>query len=91
MHASFLFKSNAWHNMPLSLILIPNAFIWFPIQTQVSGVPAKKRRNSLNVHMLRKSKAFACTKGGESRSSPFGNPHRARLAGTAAQVSCKLE
>jgi hypothetical protein len=43
-----------------------------------AGVPAEKRENSLNVYMLLKSKAFACTKG-ENRGSPLCNPHRARF------------
>ena len=39
-----------------------------------AGVPAEKRGNSFSDFMLRKSKAFAYTKGGESRFSPFVTP-----------------
>ena len=49
-----------------------------------TGVPAKKRGNSLNVNMLRKGKAFAWQpKREESRFSPLGSPHRVWSAGIA--------
>ena len=57
-----------------------------PISSGFSAIPAEKRGKASIVLMLRKSKAFACTKRGESRFSPLGSPHRVRLAGTAGLI-----
>ncbi len=52
---------------------------------QLTGIPAKKRGNTFPVYMLRKSKAFACTKREESRFSPLGSPHRVMFRGAVVQ------
>src|SRR3990167_7781260 len=58
-----------------------------PNRKTIAAIPAKKRGNGFLVFMLRKSKAFACTKGGEPRSPPLESPIAKCSAGIAETIA----
>ncbi|OGT62677.1 MAG: hypothetical protein A3E85_00300 [Gammaproteobacteria bacterium RIFCSPHIGHO2_12_FULL_45_12] len=65
-------------------MIFKSIFIWLSLL--ITAIPAKKRGNGFLVFMLRKSKAFACTKGGEPRSPPLESPIAKCSAGIAVLI-----
>src|SRR3990167_1271901 len=66
-------------------MIFKSIFIWLSLL--ITAIPAKKRGNGFPVFMLRKSKAFACTKGGEPRSPPLESPIAKCSAGIAETIA----